>query len=132
MESGSTASFPLLPGPLWHGVIIPIYDPIYGSNRSVLKSSVYNAFDYIEIPVGETCNTLTVSLKRDEFPAPSWVLSITLNCIWWCGSSSGNLESVDSSFIVITPRFTLSWSGSRHRLVSSFNGISTVVVLFNP
>ena len=35
------------------------------------------------------------------------VLSMTLNCIWWFGSSSGALGSVEYIFISITPRPTL-------------------------
>ena len=35
------------------------------------------------------------------------VLDMTLNCVWWWGSSFKYLESVDYPFIVITPRFTL-------------------------
>ena len=29
----STPSLPLLPGPLWHGVVAPDKGPIYGLNR---------------------------------------------------------------------------------------------------
>ena len=40
------------------------------------------------------------------------VLGMTLNCIWWWGSNSGALESLEYYFILITPRFTLTWNGS--------------------
>ena len=39
-------------------------------------------------------------------------LCMTLNCIWWWGSSSADLGSVLYLFIEITPRSTLTWSGS--------------------
>ena len=32
------------------------------------------------------------------------VLGMTLNCVWWWGSSSRDLESVEYPFIAITPR----------------------------
>ena len=32
---------------------------------------------------------------------------MTLNYIWWWGSNSGDLESVEYTFIAIRPRFTL-------------------------
>ena len=35
------------------------------------------------------------------------VLSMTLNCIWWQGSSSGDMESMKYSFIAITLRSIL-------------------------
>ena len=38
-------------------------------------------------------------------------LNMTLNCIWWCGSISVDLEHVEYLFTAITPRFTLTWSG---------------------
>ena len=37
---------------------------------------------------------------------------MTLNSIWWWGSSSGVLRNVEYPFIAITPRSTLSRSGS--------------------
>ena len=37
---------------------------------------------------------------------------MTLNCIWTSFSSSGYLGSVEYSFIAITPRSTLTYSGS--------------------
>ena len=36
---------------------------------------------------------------------------MTLNCIWWWGSTSEVLESVEYSFISITPMSTLTQSG---------------------
>ena len=37
-----------------------------------------------------------------------------LNCIWWWGSSSVDLGSVEYLLITITPKSTLSWSGSTY------------------
>ena len=72
------------------------------------------------------------------------VLITTLNCIRWWDSCSGDLRSVESFFIAITPKSTLTWScctckgfiyGSNRSvwfgLVSLFNGISTLFRLFN-
>ena len=39
-------------------------------------------------------------------------LSMTLNCIWWWGYSSSDLECVDYPFIAIIPRFTQDHGGS--------------------
>ena len=39
-------------------------------------------------------------------------LSVTLNYIWWWGSSSRDLESTEYLFIAIISRFTLMQSGS--------------------
>ena len=40
---------------------------------------------------------------------------MTLNCIWWRSSSSEDLGSVEYSFIAITPRSTLIWSGTNYK-----------------
>ena len=40
------------------------------------------------------------------------VLGIALNWIWWQESSSGDLESVENSFIAIISIFTLTWNSS--------------------
>ena len=40
------------------------------------------------------------------------VLDMTLNCVWWWGSSLGTRGNVKYLFISITPRFTLTWIGS--------------------
>ena len=40
------------------------------------------------------------------------VLDMTQICIWWWGYSSKDLRSVEYTFIIITPRFTLTLSGS--------------------
>ena len=46
-------------------------------------------------------------------PPKQWgVLGMIWSCIWWWGSCSGALGSVEYSFIVITPRFTLTWNHS--------------------
>ena len=34
-------------------------------------------------------------------------LDMTLNCIWWWGYRSGDLEGIDYSFIAVTFRFHL-------------------------
>ena len=36
---------------------------------------------------------------------------MTINYIWWWGSSTRNLESVEYHFIVIIAKSTLTWSG---------------------
>ena len=56
-------------------------------------------------------NTQTVSLQRSKNP-PMSVLIMTQNCIWWWGSSLGALGNMKYLFIAITPRSTLTWSGS--------------------
>ena len=47
----------------------------------------------------------TASLQRGK-TSPIRVLDMTLNCIWWLGSSSGALGNVVYSFTAITSRFT--------------------------
>ena len=51
-------------------------------------------------------------LQRRKTPQKRGVLSMTLNCIWWWGSSFEDLERVKYRFIAITPRSTLIYSGS--------------------
>ena len=54
----------------------------------------------------------TNSLQRGTPPSKTGDLGMTLNCIWWWGSSSVVLLSVEHLFIGIIPRFTLTRSGS--------------------
>ena len=53
-------------------------------------------------------------LQRNKISLKRGILSMTLNCIWWWGSTSGNLESVKYPFITITSRFTLTQSSSAY------------------
>ena len=62
-------------------------------------------------------NTFSWDLESaDSIPSskarPTKTEVMTLNCIWWWGSSSGDLESVEYPFIVITPISTLIQNGS--------------------
>ena len=45
--------------------------------------------------------------KRSIFYLKSFVLGKTWSCIWWWGSSSGTLESLEYLFATITPKSTL-------------------------
>ena len=45
-------------------------------------------------------------------PQKGSILHMKLNCIWWWGSNSGDLGSVEYPFIAITPRSILTQSGS--------------------
>ena len=60
------------------------------------------------------------------------VLDLTLNCIWWWGSSSGELRRVEYSFIVITLMSTLTRSGrtSLHPLYGSKRSIWKMIRLW--
>ena len=61
--------------------------------------------------VGRAQNTLILyhaNFKTPPLPTSnSAILSMTQNCIWCWGSNSGDLRSLEYTFIVITPRFTL-------------------------
>ena len=50
--------------------------------------------------------------RSKTHPLKRGVLSMRINCIWWCSSSSRDLRSVECPFYSITPRSTLTWSGS--------------------
>ena len=43
------------------------------------------------------------------------VIGMIPKCIWWWGSISGDLRSVEYPFFAITPRSTLTWSGSTYK-----------------
>ena len=43
---------------------------------------------------------------------------MTLNCIWWWGFNSADLEGLELQLITITPRFTLTQSGVPVRVLS--------------
>ena len=60
-------------------------------------------------PVGRACNTLTTSPAGRQKPSKSDILNMTVNCVWWWGSSSGVWNR---SSITITPRFTLTQNGN--------------------
>ena len=53
-----------------------------------------------------------ISAEGSDLSLPTRVFDMTLSCIWCWGSSSGALGNVKYSFIAITPRYTLNWSGS--------------------
>ena len=54
-----------------------------------------------------------ILLTRDKLPpTQKGVLAMTLNCIWWWRSSSGDLGTMEYPFIAITLRSNLTWSGS--------------------
>ena len=45
--------------------------------------------------------------KSKTSPKKFCVLDMTLNCIWWWDSSSGDLGSMEYPYIIITSMFTL-------------------------
>ena len=56
-----------------------------------------------------------IPLAEGQVPPPPPrrdLLAMTLNCIWWWGSSPGYLGNVKYPFIAITLRFNLTWNGS--------------------
>ena len=53
-----------------------------------------------------------VDCRRVRPPPSKSILDIILDCLWWWGSSFGDLESVEYFFIAITPRSTFTWFGS--------------------
>ena len=63
-------------------------------------------WEYADCISSTEVRTLRTPLKKIG------VLSITLNCIWWWGSNSGNVEKFENSLIVITPKSTLPWNVS--------------------
>ena len=75
---------------------------------------IFNAkFDFVFIFL---CCTVGVALKTfpevEYFSFKKDALDMILNCIWWWGSSSWDLRSVESHFIAISPRYNLIWSGN--------------------
>ena len=65
------------------------------------------------IPVVQGYRICQLHLCREVRPLPTLsVLVMTLNCICWWGSGPGALGNMEYSFIAITPRTTLTWSGS--------------------
>ena len=59
--------------------------------------------------------TLLAGIRKCWFLSPpkkGGILGMILDCIWWWGSTPGTLRSVGYFFIAITPRFTLTQSGS--------------------
>ena len=50
--------------------------------------------------------------REIKSPNTTSVLDVTLNCIWWWGSSHGTLGNVVNPFIAIMPRSTQTQSGS--------------------
>ena len=61
----------------------------------------------------ELRNSWQYLLQRSKTPPHKrGVQDVTLNCMWWWGSSSASLENVAYLFIIITPRSTLISSSS--------------------
>ena len=58
------------------------------------------------------CRIHQLHLYRGVRPRlPAHVLDMTLNCIWWRGSSPRSLRNIEYLFIAIALRSTLTWSG---------------------
>ena len=51
---------------------------------------------------------------RNIKPSQKSVLDMTVNGIWWWGSSSEDLESVEYHFVVIIPSSTLTGNGGTY------------------
>ena len=45
-------------------------------------------------------------LQESKTPSKRGVLGMTRNCTWWWDSSSGAQESVEYSFLAVTPKYT--------------------------
>ena len=64
----------------------------------------------LETTVGETLENADCIVSRvGQDSLQKGLLSMPLNYIWWWGSISGDLWSVEYPFIAITPRSTLTW-----------------------
>ena len=59
----------------------------------------------LKIPILE--NDKNIPSPQKDINLKTTFLGMTVNCIWWGRSSSGDLQSVEKLLIVITPRFTL-------------------------
>ena len=54
-------------------------------------------------------NVKLINLQDKNIIIIQWLRSVSAmkpNCIWWWGSSSGDLGSIEYPFIAITARFT--------------------------
>ena len=77
------------------------------SSRTVASSS-----DCLVSYTGYSLGDSYLTVYFTAPPPANWakgVLDITLNCIWWWGSSSDDLEIENYSFIAM---FFLTWTGS--------------------
>ena len=64
--------------------------------------------------------------QKGKTPPKRGVMRLTLNWIWWWSSKSWRLENVKFSFIVITPRSTLTWIGCTSKV--PINGLNRSVL----
>ena len=67
------------------------------------------------------------------------VLDMSLNCIWWCGSSYGDRENMEYFFIAIVPSSTQNWNrstseghiyGSNRSVLKLFESISLPLCIY--
>ena len=124
---------PLLPGPLWLEIGSTCLGSIYESKRAIVVGMMINCiwwWDSISGALGICSISSSPLLPGPLWPkklvVPVWVpftgstclgpifesnrtsmVSMTQNCIWWWGSSSGTLENMAYPFITITPNPTL-------------------------
>ena len=75
-------------------------------------SIVQDLNSYVFISYGDNDYTTGTSYKDINLPLSRDIMAMTLKSIWWWGSSSGDLRSVEYLFIDIIPRSTLTQSGS--------------------
>ena len=76
------------------------------TNRSEIDDNIFFLrISILSVRIGAV--DLTVPLQRSKI-TPTSVLDMTLNYIWWWGSSFRSLRNVDYHFI--TSRSTLTWS----------------------
>ena len=86
-----------------------------GVPQGSIKYHIANGVTY---PDDWSCRRHRLHFCRGERPPPmkyllsKGVLDMTLFCIWWWDSSSRAMGNVVYPFIAITPRFTLTRSGS--------------------
>ena len=84
--------------------------------KSKWKTQYHYFFDRPRITrssVGWGCRIRWLHLSRGLRPSPPTnALDMSLNCIWWCGSSPGTLVNIECPFITITPRSTRNRSDS--------------------
>ena len=120
----STPLLPSLPDLLWPGVVAADKGPIYGLNRSncilmlnwiVWIRTVWLNWIAWNRNIFDNETVLTFKLHAyAKLKCLKWNCFWHWKCtyIWWWVSSSGDLWSIEYLFIAITPRFTLTHSGS--------------------
>ena len=85
--------------------ITPLIDPYTNFNLSTITKICVRSVSW-------GCQIRRLHLYRWVRPIPPTnVPDMTLNCIWWRGSSLGALRNVSYPSIVITPRSSLTRSG---------------------